>query len=212
MPSTSGSPRPTESLSIKNSKPLDADSGSNTIYYFANSNSSFFDVASIDLEEATDSDQLQLSSHGLPGVQDYVKHTVSQSIDLLDPNFDNSFSDDGALNSYLYYGEAVTSPPWDQDKEEQTVEQRRENSDTDDASEIPSEEQHTSSDDTTSSALTPEAREAEASETSRPLRFDTPVMDETINLINNCNPNQCTDAFSALDFFNFLDTDDVELN
>jgi len=57
--------------------------------------------------------------------------------------------------------------------------------DTDDASEIPSEEQHTSSDDTTSSALTPEAREAEASETSRPLRFDTPVMDETINLINN---------------------------
>jgi len=88
-PSTSGSPRPTESLSIKNSKPLDADSGSNTIYYFANSNSSFFDVASIDLEEATDSDQRQLSSHGLPGVQDYVKHTVSQSIDLLDPNFDN---------------------------------------------------------------------------------------------------------------------------
>ena len=39
-----------------------------------------------------------------------------------------AFNDDGALNSYLYYGEAVTSPPWDQDKEEQTVEQRRENS------------------------------------------------------------------------------------
>lgn len=86
-PSTSYSPRPIESLSIKHSKPLDADSGSKTIHYFANS--SFFDVASIDLEEATDSDQLQLSSQGLPGVQAYVKHSVSQSNDLMDPNFDN---------------------------------------------------------------------------------------------------------------------------
>ncbi len=37
-------------------------------------------------------------------------------------------SDGGALNSYLYYSEAVTSPPWGQEQEEKKIEDWRENS------------------------------------------------------------------------------------
>ena len=87
--------------------------------------------------------------------------------------------------------------------------------DTDDASEIPSEEQQPSTDDSSSSAFTSAlTSESEATAPSRPSRLDTPVMDETINEINNSGTttNDCPDSFSAFDYFNFLDTDEVELS
>ena len=85
-PPSSGSPRPTESFNAMNSKPLDA-SGSSSISYQVNTNSSFFDMPSVDLDEAT-GDLQQVPSNAFPGVQPNVIHSITQSVDLLDSNLD----------------------------------------------------------------------------------------------------------------------------
>ncbi len=74
-----------ESFNVINSKPLDA-SGCSLMSYQVNANSSFYDMPSVDQEDA--SGDLQPSpSHAFSGVQPNVARGVTQGVDLMDSNF-----------------------------------------------------------------------------------------------------------------------------